>query len=440
MQLNPIVAEKNPWWRDPAARAARHFPHRRVLQRRVRAQVENLEDARGVLLVGPRKVGKTVLLRQTIDDLLDQGWPPHNLTYFDFSDDRIVADLSPRAVVESLPPAYDPEHPRALFFDEIRDSTGWDAWLKQAVDDRLARIVATDSAASLLRGESRTSGTRVDELHLEGLSFEEFLSLHGAADETAEQTFRRLPNALERYLLLGGFPEHSLSENVRLVRERLRRDVVESAILRDLLPFGIDVDAARRLFIYLVQASGSIFVARRRGEEIQADERSVKQYLGLLEDTMLLASLHSFTARPAVALRRSAHPKIYAADHGLIGSFSLAPEEARSQLFEAVVFRHLREIARTRGGEVGFLRGKDGKNEVDFVVASGGRRIVIEVTHSARIRAEKLDTVRTAGQILRTQDLFLIHGGLDTGVNDGVRLMPLPAFLLDPDRVLEAGP
>jgi hypothetical protein len=47
--------------------------------------------------------------------------------------------------------------------------------------------------------------------------------------------------------------------------------------------------------------------------------------------------------------------------------------------------------------------------------------------------------VRTAGQILRTQDLFLIHGGLDTGVNDGVRLMPLPAFLLDPARILQEG-
>jgi hypothetical protein len=29
-------------------------------------------------------IGKTVLLFQLVDDLLEAGWPPQNLTYFDF--------------------------------------------------------------------------------------------------------------------------------------------------------------------------------------------------------------------------------------------------------------------------------------------------------------------------------------------------------------------
>src|SRR5437660_1164308 len=157
MNFTQILEDQNPWWREPAFRSALRYPVRRDLHQRVFSQILRLNDRRAVVLLGPRQVGKTILLRQVIDDLLAAGWPPGNLTYFDFSDDRLTIPLTPRDVAEAHPVGFNPELPRALLLDEVRGAGDWARWLKQAVDAEGSRIVVTDSAASLLRDSARES-------------------------------------------------------------------------------------------------------------------------------------------------------------------------------------------------------------------------------------------------------------------------------------------
>lgn len=132
------------------------------------------------MLVGPRQVGKTVALMQTIDELLDLGWPPGNLTYFDFSDPRLTAEILPTQVAETTTPHLDPQQPRALLFDEISRAVHWDLWLKNVVDRGGCRVAVTDSASSLLRAGTRESGQgRWDQVRIEGLGRFELRGLPG---------------------------------------------------------------------------------------------------------------------------------------------------------------------------------------------------------------------------------------------------------------------
>jgi predicted AAA+ superfamily ATPase len=85
-----------------------------------------------------------------------------------------------------------------------------------------------------------------------------FLAITG---ESVRDTLRRVPNAVERYLMAGGFPEHAQSDDYYQVRERLRADIADRAIRRDLLRLGVDVERLRALFVYLVQDSGAILNA-----------------------------------------------------------------------------------------------------------------------------------------------------------------------------------
>jgi len=119
-----------------------------------------------------------------------------------------------------------------------------------------------------------------------------------------------LPNATARYLAAGGFPEHARNEAIEDVRRRLRADIVDRAIMRDLVLLGVDVVPARALFVYLVQASGSIFDAAARGREIGADPRSVRNWCRLLEDAKLLAALMSFRSSPAFQRPRGPRRRI----------------------------------------------------------------------------------------------------------------------------------
>jgi predicted AAA+ superfamily ATPase len=385
-------------------------------------------------------VGKSTLLKQTVDDLLARGWPSANVTYFDFSDPRLSQGLGAWEVAEVDPGALSADWPRALLFDEISRSTNWDLWLKQAVDQGGFRLVATDSAASLLRLGAQESGVgRWDELRMEGLTFPEFVSFNAGSDESASAALARQPDLLERYLALGGFPEHVWSESFGEVRERIRQDVAERT-MGDLLRFDVDVERARRLFVYLVQESGTILNIADRASDLGADPRPVKKWVELLETAALLAPLPQHTGGKASSRLRS-RPKLYACDHGLVTAFAVAPTDAaelRPKVFETVVFRHLREVASARRAELRYFR-QNHSTEIDFVVDLEDRRVGVEVTSSRSKWQERLLRLERAGSEVKADRLVLVHGGLAEKEEPPLsKVVPVPLvdFLIGPEIVL----
>ncbi len=437
-----LLQDQNPWWKDDKVRRGLVYTVRRELQAKVLSRMLRQTDRRALLLMGPRQVGKTVLLLQTADDLLNAGWPASNLIYFDFSDDRLTTPVSVRDVLESLPVGYNPEHPRAILLDEVRLAPNWERWLKQAVDaggERPDRIVATDSAASLLRDGTRESGQgRWEEVILEGLLFREFVRLNGGPEEEPVETLRRLSVLPERYLALGGYPEHALSDDFPEVRRRLRSDIADRALLRDLSRLGLDIQRVKDLFVYLVQDSGSELSAEARSRDLAADPRTVREWVRLLMDTFLLASLEKHHRNAAAALR--SRSKVFAADPGLVTAFAPTPVNdpgVRARGFEAAVFRHLREVGRATGARLTYFRQRDDL-EIDFVLEPpDGPPVGIEVTSSSRVRPEKVDRLIKAGKELGTDRLLLVHGGvLEAVPRDVVRSVPLSRFLMDPMVIL----
>lgn len=440
--LSVLAEEKNPWWRHPEHRVARAYPYRRDAQRQIVTRLLAGEDRRALVLMGPRQVGKTTILLQAVDDLLDAGWPPANLVYFDFSDDRLANPPSPREVARLEPPGFSAQHPRVLLLDEVGSSERWDRWLKQAVDQGAGRIVATDSAATLVRQAGRESGVgRWDELWLEGLLLGEFLSLASGGKEP-DEALRLDPSHVARYLELGGFPEQAaLPGGGRGLRteetlRRLREGVVERTILRDLSREVRDPRPARSLFVYLMQESGGIWNARARASDLGVDPRSVGQWLQLLEDTLLVVALPRYAQKPAARLRSD--PKLFAADHGLIRAFSaaaVADPAVEGRVYEAVVFRHLRELARSRGGDLTYFRDRQGL-EADFVLTAPGERgassTVVEVTASRTIKGEKVQRLREVAGRLAARRTLLVYGATVHDDVGDLATIPLVRFLLDP--------
>lgn len=449
VDLAPVLEDLNPWWKEPGARKALSWPVRRTAHRRLLDRLGRPTERRAQVLLGPRQVGKTTLLKQLADDLLDRGWPARNLTYFDLEDFRLKRDVAPEELVDLRPPGADPDRPQVFLLDELQRVERWDRWLKYAVDNQVGRIVATGSAASLLPEGGRESGLgRWDEILLEGLTYREFASLAGGREESSRGTSRSReegprepawdPELVERYLALGGFPAYATSDDPSLVRERLRTDTVDRAIRRDLLGRVDDPERLRRLFVYLVQQSGGDQNASDRAADLGVDPRTVSRWIDLLEDTFLVAALPRGRTSAKASARLRGRPKLYAADHGLVTAFAEAPlreSEVRARVFEAVVYRHLREIARTEGGEIHYLRWGN-ELEVDFVLEVGSARVAIEVTHSVQPRAEKRRAVAQAAERAGAERAVLIHGGLSEDEVEGVAFVPLLRFLGDPPAAL----
>ena len=452
IDLSPLAEDLNPWWKEPGGRRALTWPVRRTVHGRLLDLLVRAGERRAQVLLGPRQVGKTTLLKQLADDLLDRGWPARNLTYFDFEDFRLKREVSPEEIADLRPAGTDRDRPHIFLLDELHHIPRWDRWLKHAVDNQIGRIVGTDSAASLLREGGRESGLgRWDEIVLEGLTFQEFaaLSREPIAREVdperpgreAPEVRARDPELVERYLALGGFPAHATSDDYALVRERLRSDIVDRAIRRDLTSLVQDPERLRRLFVFLVQQSGGEQNSSDRAADLGVDPRTVARWIDLLQDTFLIATLPRGSTSAKAAARLRGRPKLYAADHGLITAFAEAqPREAevRSKVFEAVVYRHLREAARARGGDLHYLRWGDGL-EVDFVLEVARERIAVEVTQSVQPGADKRRALARAADRAGADRAVLIYGGLAEGEVEGIAFVPLNRFLAEPWSALTGG-
>lgn len=445
VDLSSIAEDLNPWWREPGARRALAWPVRRSAHERLLDQLIRPGERRAQVLLGPRQVGKTTLLKQLADDLLDRGWPSRNLTYFDFEDFRLKRKVPPEEIADLRPPGAIRDQPHVFLLDELHHVPRWDRWLKYAVDNQIGRIVGTDSAASLLREGGRESGLgRWDEILLEGLTFQEFVALgrelvpkEKGASRSSEGKLKEMagdPELVERYIAIGGFPAHATSDDYSLVRERLRSDIVDRAIRRDLAGQVEDPERLRRLFVFLVQESGGEQNSSDRAADLGVDPRTVARWIELLQDTFLIAALPRASTSVKAAARLRGRPKLYAADHGLITAFAEARPregEVRSKVLEAVVYRHLRDMAQSRGGDLHYLRWGDGL-EVDFVLESGRERFAVEVTQSVQPGADKRRALARAADRAGADRAVLVYGGLAEGEVDDVVFVPVNRFLAGP--------
>ncbi len=428
--ISDVAAGANPWWRQPLERNFRGI-RRRSLHESLLRTVQSVGDRRATVLVGPRQVGKTTLLRQLAEDLLDAGWPPAGVTYFDFSDDRLTTTVTARDVLDAGPPGLQADRPRIFLLDEIGRFEGWAIWLKQAIDEGTSRFVVTDSVASLLHDGSRESGQgRWDLEVMETLSFREYLTLRGF--EPGLPVLSEAPDPFASYLQTGGFPEFLLDQRGPRVRERIRADIADRAILKDLLRYDVDVERVKRLFVYLVQASGAIFDAVARARDLGADPRTVRDWVRLLQDTLLVHELRPFQKGAASTLRGKS--RFYASDPVLIAAFANAPDPVADpgvvgQMFEAAVYRELREVCREIGAETSYYRFRDDL-EIDFVISSDRGSVAYEVTSAQTVREDKIRALLRARERSGVGSATLVYGGGLSQIVEGVQVVPLAQFLL----------
>ena len=441
MSVQPIAEDLNPWWRDREARVAGKYPQKRDLQPEILRRVSDFSDRRGLIVLGPRQVGKTVLLLQVADDLLAAGLPGGNLTYFDFMDYRLTEAVTPEAVGSLRPPGFDPDRPRVLLLDEIGAARSWDRWLEQLVDRGAGvKVLATDSAAALLRRGSRESGQgRWDEIKLQCLAFPEYVRLAAPGAASPPEALRNSPRLLPRYLACGGFPEHVWSDDPPAVRARLRSDIAERAVLRDLLREKVDVTNVLRLFVCLVGDSGAILDAKARADDLGVDPRTVREYVRLLTDAMLLVPLEKWSKRGTAGLR--GRPRLYAVDHGLIPAFSGAVPSGGDPavaggVFECVVHRHLRCLTEHEPSRLTYYRKSD-RVEADFILERESVVLPIEATASSAPSGRKLTGLRRVVESVGSDRGVVIFGGLAREKRGAIQLVPLAEFLLDPWTVFD---
>ena len=177
-QIIKVLRQYNPWWRTPSAIREETKPQKRLAYYEALRMLRHKTIRRFVVLSGVRRVGKTTILYQIMETLLEEGVNPRNILYATF-DNPILKLVSVEHVLSIYESLYPLEGDRYLFFDEIQYTDNWELWMKVIYDSRREiRMAATGSASPILEKGGADSGTgRWNVLKIPTMSFYEYCRL-----------------------------------------------------------------------------------------------------------------------------------------------------------------------------------------------------------------------------------------------------------------------
>ena len=229
-EVREHVKRTNPWWNGEIGAGVRRIKglRPRLYLDLLYPLVSDTSINRAVVLLGPRRVGKTYLIFHLIERLISDGVNPKNIGYLDV-EHPILHYQSLEAMVSFLEESAQPGETHYIFFDEIQYLRDWELHLKSMVDIRPdLRILVSGSAAAALKRQSQESGAgRFTDFMLPPLTFPEFITLldkdgllsvrNGSLYHVPD--YAELNDAFVDYLNHGGYPELALSERAREDKE-----------------------------------------------------------------------------------------------------------------------------------------------------------------------------------------------------------------------------
>lgn len=411
--LQRVFEEQNPWHRTGTVPASLAREIERPLAQLLWKRLQDDEPHRFQIVLGPRRVGKTTALYQTVRHLIADGVPPSRIWWLRL-DHPLLLQEDLGALVRHVLSQTDatPEQPAYLMLDELVYTDSWDLWLKTFFDDGWpVRIAATSSATAALRERRLESGIgRWSEQHLTPYLFDEFLDLVGEdvsadAEATLAETIRSLPagqraeTALEAwrraFVLVGGFPEllnrradGNQDEASRLLESQqvLRADAVERAIYKDIpQSFGLDnpMMLERLLYVLAAQVTGILSPTNICGD-LGLSQPTFDRYLSYLEQAFLVFTLPNYSGTETAIQRRGR--KLYFVDGAVRNAAlqrGLAPLDDPAELgllLENLVAATLRSLALHSGVRIHHWRERN--SEVDIVYDHPDEPLAFEVGSS----------------------------------------------------------
>lgn len=281
---------------------------------------------RATLLMGPRRVGKTVMLHHAIQTLLDAETQPSRICYLSV-DHPIYNGCGLHDLLSNFSEITGNalhEEELFVFFDEIQYLKNWETHLKVLVDEfPNIRFTASGSAAAALRLKGNESGAgRFTDFLLPPVTFFEYLRLLGRETLISAGDDARAARATDiealnvsflRYLNFGGYPEALFSEAIQADPARfIKSDIVDKVLLRDLPSlYGIqDIQELNSLFTTLAYNSANEVSLEQLSKSSGVAKNTIKRYIEYLEAAFLIKVVHRID-RNARRFQRANFFKVY---------------------------------------------------------------------------------------------------------------------------------
>ncbi len=340
------------------------------------------------VLKGMRRVGKSVIMRLLIEQLIDSGVPAANILYInkeslEFDAVKDYRDLY-RYAVDFFKDGVVATGRKYILIDEIQEIEGWERAVASFLADGLGDVVISGSNASLLSSELATliSGRYV-EIPVYPLTFREFLTFRKDKKDKGDGADKAADTETEfkNYLRYGGLPGiHQLPFNDEVIFSYLN-SILNTVLYKDVITRHKIRDASifDKLVRYLFDNVGNITTAKKvadyfKSQRIRTSVDTVLNYINYVEASLLIDKAPRYDIKGRKLLEF--FDKIFLNDiglrHGLIGY----REKDINGLLENIVFKELQ--ARGYKMSIGVID----QMEIDFIAEKQNDKKYIQVCYS----------------------------------------------------------
>lgn len=324
------------------------------------------------VLIGLRRSGKSVLLHQIMDELLQAGVKKEQIIYMNFEDFQYSSITNAQQLYEYICDKRQNEEKYYLFFDEIQMVSEFERSINSFRATWDVSIFITGSNSKLLSGELATvlSGRYVT-FRVMPFSFQEACEMRKI--KTPDE------NDLTEYMNWGGMPQRFSMHGESELRTFLQ-DLYNSVVLRDIVQRtgARDVDLLNRIMEYLMANPSQTFSSQGILKYFKSVDRDVStqtlyNYLDHIQTSLIVSKARRYDIRGRKLL--TTLDKYYLTDLGLGRIHNSGYKLEMGALLENVVYNELL----SRGYEV--YVGKLPGGEVDFVALKNGKKEYYQVTY-----------------------------------------------------------
>jgi len=366
------------------------------------------------VITGFRRVGKTYMLFETIERLL-QTYSREDVVYLNFEDERLISPTTD-LLTDLIPEIQSVfgKKPKYLFLDELQLVPNWSKWVRRVLDSESIQLFITGSSSKMSSSELPTElRGRAWEIKAHPLTFPEFLRFKKLTIDLEKLTFiqdemARFRFLFDEYLTFGALPAVVLTSQEK--KQELLQSYFQTVVQRDIAErHKIDNDIALRTLLKLLLNASYITISKLynslKSMGVAVGKSTVDTYLSYIESSYFMKEVSIYSP---VILNQLQYPrKVYFIDTGFMTALSTKFSKNMGQLFENFVYQTLSQ----KNESIYYYKDKR-DNEVDFAIRNDGKttalyQVCFDLTDEDTQKRE-IKPLLKAGKTLNCQNLYLL--------------------------------